>query len=150
MSVGDLVGVSGTIATDQPWTIDAAIVHDWTTSPPTTTDTSVVTPPATTPDVTTPDTTTAPTAPADVTATFGALYTGTATDVSNLANSSFVLTGTDGTQYTVQVNPGATIWNTASGNIGLTDIAQGDSIRLNGTLQADGTITADVVRDTSQ
>ena len=78
------------------------------------------------------------------------LYTGQVTDVSNASSGALTITDQNGTQYTVNVAPSATIWNSSSATIPLSSIAQGDSIRLDGSLQADGTITADVVRDTSQ
>jgi hypothetical protein len=78
------------------------------------------------------------------------LYTGTASDVSNIGSGTFTLTGSNGATYTVNIPSGATIWNATRQPIALSNIAQNDSIRLDGSLASDGSITADVVRDTSQ
>jgi hypothetical protein len=125
--VGDFVGIQGTIAQDQFYTVDAAYVRDWTTSPSTTT-------------VTPSDTTSSPSGTV-------ALYTGT---VSSIGDTSFVITdATAGITYTVNTAADTTLWNNTRQFIGFSDIRSGDTVRINGDLGPDNTINATVVRDTS-
>lgn len=146
---GDFVGVEGTVASDQVWTVNASVVRDWTKAPATTalstTDTStsgsltgsgtsVATPPD---NSSTASTTGLPSG--------DTLYTGTA---SNVTSSSFTLTDQSGNAYTVNTNPDATIWDSSSNTIPLTNIQNGDTIRVDAS-QNGNTLTADVVRDTS-
>jgi hypothetical protein len=77
------------------------------------------------------------------------LYTGQVTDMSNIASGTFTLTDPSGTQYTINVPAGATVWDSKGNVITLQSISQNDSIRIDASLQTDGTLSADVVRDTS-
>lgn len=74
------------------------------------------------------------------------LYTGT---LSNASGGSFTLTTAGGTTYTVNVTSGATIWNNARSTVGLSSFNSGDAIRIDASPASDGSLTADVVRDTS-
>ncbi len=132
ISVGDFVGVSGSMARDQIYTVDATLVRDWTTSPLT-----VVSTPSTTTTTTSTSTTSSATVP---------LYTGTA---SAIGADSFTLTSLDGTEYTVMTDSNTVFLNTARATIAFSDIESGDSIRINGSLSG-STITAGVVRDISR
>jgi hypothetical protein len=155
---GDFVGVEGVVAPDQQWTVNASIVRDWTKMPgtiaptaqPTTTTGGYTSPGTTSTDTTgsttdmTGTTTSTPGTAAGLPAG-DTLYTGTA---SNLSGSTFTLTDQGGNTYTVSVNPDATVWDSNRNTIPLTNIQNGDTIRLDGVLSGTG-ITADVVRDTS-
>ena len=134
IGVGDFVGVSGVIASGNPWAINATIVHDWTTSPGSVSGSANTSGTGVVPTMTTAGTS----SPAAETPSGDMLYTGTATDVSNIGNGTFILTGSDGTTYTVNVPSGATIWNAAREPIALSNIATNDSIRLDGSLASDG------------
>lgn len=131
ISVGDFVGVSGTMARDQIYTVDATLVRDWTTNPLT------ASTPSTSMTTSTSTTSTSAAVP---------LYTGTA---SAIGADSFTLTSLDGTEYTVMTDNNTVFLNTARETIAFSDITSGDSIRINGSLSG-STITATVVRDISR
>ena len=134
IAVGDFIGVSGSMARDQVYTVDATLVRDWTTNPLAAASTPSTTTTTTTSTFTT---TTSATVP---------LYTGTA---SAIGADSFTLTSLDGTEYTVMTDSSTVFLNTARATIAFSDIESGDSIRVNGSL-SDSTITATVVRDISR
>jgi hypothetical protein len=123
IAVGDFVGALGTVNQNQSLTVVATVVHDWT---------------KTNPGISTATTSTLPTGQN--------LYTGT---VSSIGQNTFVLSGSDGNSYTVNVDSNTAIWNTARSVVSFGSINSGDSIRIDGTLSG-STITASVVRDTSQ
>lgn len=143
--VGDFIGVDGTLATDQLYTIDANLVRDWTTNPYVATSAAAESTGGTTGAATGTDEMSSGTSSAGTTAS-SALYTGVA---SSIGTDSFTLTADDGTAYTVATDADTLIWDQTGNTIPFSSIQSGDSIRLNGTLDSAGTIKATVVRDTS-
>ncbi len=130
--VGDFLGVDGTIAPGQSFSVSANVIHDWTTAP------AAV--------VGVPNTGAPPAASGSATIPAGeSLYTGT---VSNLGTDTFTLTDDLGNSYMVSVPAGAIVWNNARTATPLSSVQPGDAIRIDGTLSGT-TITASVVRDTS-
>lgn len=160
ISPGDFVGVIGTISASDDWTIDATVVRDWTTTP---IGASAATSSASGATGTQPygsgivgDAVSSAPASSSATSTHSGqqaaetLYTGTVSDASTLGSGSIILAGDDGATYTVSFADGAAIWDNTRTDMPASNIAEGDTIRLNGTIQPDGTIMADVVRDMSR
>lgn len=138
INLGDFVGASGTVASDQSYTIDASLLRDWTTNPSVGVSTG-------TGGIGTSSPNQLPGASLTPTTSVRALYIGT---VSNIETDSFTLTDNSGNSYTVNTDAGTTLWDMNGNTISFSDISSGDRIRLNGTLQGK-VIFATVVRDTS-
>ena len=128
-SQGDFVGVSGMVSQSGNWTVDAKVVRDWTYR--TTVNTE------------------AKQNQQAVRQTMQSerpkVYVGTASAVTA---SSLTLTASNGTAYTVDIASGAKLLNKSWLSLAVTDIQNGDTVRVFG-VNANGTISATVVRDIS-
>ena len=125
-SVGDFVGVQGTVASSPSWTINATLVRDWTYRA------AVVQQQQQNIQ-----------AAQQMRQGGPRDYVGTASAVSA---SGLTLTASNGTSYTVTVPSGAEIVNTKWMTIPLASVNSGDNVRVYG-VNASGTITARIVRD---
>ncbi len=126
---GDFVGVQGTVSQSDNWTIAATLVRDRTYRQVVNQERKQ--------NVQSARTTIQSGTPRN--------YVGTASGVSG---SSFSLAGTNGTTYTVNVATGAEVVNRNWLTLQLSSIQNGDNVRIWG-VNASGTITAQIVRDTS-
>ncbi len=132
--VGDFVGVLGTVDTNSSWTVNAKLVKDWTSRKAIHTETK-----ANLQSV-------RATEKAGHSSGIGKIFEGTA---SNVTSSSFTLTAKNGTAYTVNVTADTKTIDRAFHSIGgLSVIQEKDHIRVFGTATS-GTITSQIVRDTS-
>ena len=125
--VGDFVGISGTMSQSANWTIDAAIVRDWTYRQV----------------VNQEQKQNAQTARATIKSGTPRNYVGTA---SNVSGNTFTLTTSNGTAYTVNVASGAEIVTRGWATLPFSSITDGNNVRVWG-VNASGTITAHIVRD---
>jgi hypothetical protein len=125
---GDFVGIQGTVSTTANWTIDAAVVRDWTYRK----------------EVRQEMQQNQQSIRKLMQSETPRNYQGTASAISD---SSFTLT-VNGTAYTIKVSSGAKIVNRNWLSMPLTDIRNGDTVRVWGT-NDNGTITASIVRDVS-
>ncbi len=127
--VGDFVGVQGTVSQSANWTIDATLVRDWTYRAAVTQERQT-----------------------NIQSAQGTIKSGTARNyvgvASNVSGSSFTLSATGGTSYTVNVASGAEVVNRSYLTLPLASINSGDNVRVWG-VNASGTITAQIVRDIS-
>ena len=125
---GDFVGVQGTINSGSNWTVDAILVRDWTQRAALNAQ-----------------------AQANVQTIKSDLQSGphnTAGTVSNVSGTSFTLTSSAGTAYSVSLNTGAIIVDKSYHTIDMSQVHSGDSVRVWGTT-AGSAITASVFRDLS-
>ncbi len=123
-TVGDFVGVQGSVNQSAPWTIDAKIVRDWNLKQLQETNRQEV--------------------KQIMQEGMPKNWQGT---VSSVSTSSFSLT-IDGTAYTVNLAANAKIVDQRYSTISLANIKNGDTVRVFGTLSGT-TLTVLVVRDTS-
>ena len=126
ITVGDKISLSGTVNSASSWTVDAKSFHDTTTVSQTTKPTGTHT------------------GKNDKPKTFGKVFTGTA---SNITDTSLTLTGSKGMTYTVNLDVGAKIINKTSTALPtLSSVRTGDTLRIDGTMTGTS-IVAKVVRD---
>ena len=126
---GDFVGISGTMSQSASWTIDAAVVRDWTYRQAISQEQKQ--------NAQNARTTMKGGLPRD--------YVGTA---SNVSGDTFTLTASNGTAYTVNVASGAEVVSRGWATLSLANIANGNTVRVWG-VNASGTIAAKIVRDTT-
>ena len=127
--VGDFVGVQGTVSTAASWTIDATLVRDWTFRAAVVQERQ----------------TNVENARQTIQSGTPRNYMGTA---SNVGASSLTLTGEGGNVWTVAPTANAEVVNRNWITIPFASIQNGDNVRTWG-VNASGTITAQIVRDTS-
>jgi hypothetical protein len=125
---GDFVGIQGTVSQSSQLTIDAVLIRDWTYHQTLNQERQQ--------NIKSANALKKSMAPKN--------YVGTA---SNVSDNSFTLT-INGVANTVNVAPGAKIVNRNWITIKLSDIKDGDNVRVWGT-NDNGTITASIVRDVS-
>jgi hypothetical protein len=125
---GDFVGIQGTVSQSSQLTIDAALIRDWTYHQTVNQERQQ--------NIKSANALKKSIAPKN--------YVGTA---SNISDNSFTLT-INGTANTVNVASGAKVVNRNWLNIKVSDIKDGDNVRVWGT-NDNGTITASIVRDVS-
>lgn len=123
--VGDFVGVNGKINTNSSFTVDAKIVRDW--------------------EIRKVEQNAMKSIKELMKSLLPRNWQGTA---SNISSNSFTLT-IEGTAYTVNVAATAKIVNNHYGTISLSDIQNGDTVRIYGVFSGN-VATAYVVRDTSR
>lgn len=133
LSVGDFVGAEGTVATDQPWTMDATVVRDWTTNPIVSVNTA---PSGPLPPLTTPPLIKNP----------SMTVSGV---VSNANNGTFTLTNANGNAYTVSTGSNAFMLNSNGDSLNSGDIQNGDAVTVTG-VNTGGSVAAVTLSDMSR
>lgn len=127
---GDYVGVQGTVSQSASWTVDATLVRDWTERQAVSQEVKQ--------NVQEANQIRNTNRPRD--------YVGTA---SNVGSSSFTLTASSGTAYTVNVAANAEVVGKGWKSIAFSSIQTSDNVRVYG-VNASGTIAAQIVRDISR
>lgn len=157
ISVGDFVGVEGTVVTDASFTVDADFVRNWTTDPLTgffperealraDVDTAVTTESDVTFETDTAATDATFTTDVDADMAAEITYSGS---VDNVTDTSITFTDDWGSTYTVHATSGMAIVDNDNEMISMADIETGDTVEVDGVAEGE-ILHASIVRVTSE
>lgn len=161
ITVGDFVGVNGTLSGTTGPTVNASFVRDWTKSPLVSSSVGGTTgsvsgstsgsgsgASGTSAGSGTGLSGSASSSGMSMLPQGASLYAGTATGL-NAGNGTFTLTDASGQAYAVMTDANTTFWDSASNDIGLGSMSENDPVRIDARTNADGSLQAIVVRDTA-